>query len=135
MSERTLEQIYKEMRQKKIDEAKAGEECKECGKKLDADGDCPECDKDKEKGEGDDKEKKDKPDFLKKDESLQLEAIDPSKLSKIQLIAKLQPMVKFSEKFLKKMDEGTLRTILTAMLTMGLPRIQKDLAGETTDEE
>lgn len=129
---KTIEEIYEGIRAKALAEGE-GDKCEDCGKK-----DC-ECD-DKEKkckecGKVGDKCTCEKDDDEKKDESLQLEGLDPAKLSKVQLIAKLGPMVKFSEKFLKKMDEGTLRSVLTGFLTMGLPRIQKDLAGETTDEE
>lgn len=132
MSERTLEEIYAGIRAQKLNEEEE-KKCSECGGKLDDDGDCPKCDDDGDGEKGEKKEKKDD-EGEQKDESLQLEALDPAKLNKLQLITKLQPMVKFSEKFLKKMDEGSLRTILTAVLTMGLPRIQKDLAGEFNEE-
>jgi len=51
------------------------------------------------------------------------------KLTKFQLIDKLLLMTKFSEKFLKKMDEEGLRTIFKTFMSIGRQKVVKDLSG------
>jgi hypothetical protein len=59
---------------------------------------------------------------------------NPDKLTKFQLIDKLLIMTKFSEKFLKKMDEESLRMIFKTFMTMGKAKILKDLSTDAVTE-
>jgi hypothetical protein len=61
------------------------------------------------------------------------EVVKADKYTKMQLIQKVMELSKFSEQFLKKMDENALRTIYKAFMGMGIARVQKDLSG-TTEE-
>lgn len=63
------------------------------------------------------------------------EAYDPTKKNKVSLISFLLPIVKVSEKFLKKLDEEELRVLAKIFLKLGKPKLDKDLAGESEEGE
>ena len=73
---------------------------------------------------------------IRKEKPVQLdEAFDPSKANKIKLISFLLPIVKVSEKFMKRMTEEDLRLLAVVFLRQGKTKLDRDLAGEDTGEE
>jgi len=62
------------------------------------------------------------------------EALDPMKMGKVKLISFLLPIVKVSEKFLKKMAEEDLRIMAALFLKFGKSRLDKDLEGIHVEE-